>query len=285
MRRNLLLLLFLCNGSLAYSQGDFTSAKEQQIIAKRHIKQITCYYFANAAKTADSILVDSMGFYKTGLLLKQTNNYRYNNEYGTDSRLVKQTLVTLGGSDSEVVVFEYDLKGNMILRETVRKFQHTESEYPDFTRHRFEYGPKNELLREYWVNSKTQSVQMHRYKYLYTGLDADMKKQVNFYDGKDQLIFTKKYYKNDVVKDYSVDNGKITYAAESVLNSNGDLLRFTDHYHMNEDDMLLVQKMGHGMIRHETITEIYKYDRFGFCTEKITYKNNKPVCYYKWYFK
>jgi hypothetical protein len=284
MKRNLFLLLFLCVGHIVFAQGDFTSTREQRIIAKRHIKQITCYYFADAAKPGDSVLVDSLGFYKTGLCLKQTNNYRYSNEYGAKTRLVKQTVTTKDGSDQNITMFEYDARGNIILAETVKRWQHIKSPYPDFTQHRFEYGPRHELLREYWTNFKGQSIQKQRYEYLYKGLDKDMEKVVNFYDDKDQLTFTKKYYKNRVVKDYSIDNGKSTFAAESVLNRNGDLLRFINHYHMNEDDIHSVEKMGHGMIRRETLTEVYKYDKYGFCTKKETYKNDKLINYYIWHF-
>jgi len=275
MKRNLLLLLFLCVGRMAFAQGDFTSAREQRIIAKRHIKQITCYYFANAAKPTDSVLVDSLGFYKTGICLKQSNIYRYCNEYGAKNRLVKQTVTTKEKSDQTITMFTYDARGNMILAETVKRWQHIHTPYPDFTQHRFEYGLKNELLREYWTTFKGQSIQKQRYEYVYKGLETEFKKVVNFYDEKDQLTFTKKYFKNGTVKDYSIDNGKSTFAAESVLNRNGDLLKFTDHYHFDTD---------RAKAKRETITEVYKYDRYGFCTKKETYKNDKLINYYNWYF-
>ncbi|MEO6521283.1 MAG: hypothetical protein ABIN91_06395 [Mucilaginibacter sp.] len=286
MKRSLFLLIFLCVAHTAlFAQGDFTSIREQRIIAKRHIKQIICYYFANATEPGDSVLVDSIGFYKTGICLKQSNVYHYSNEYGAKGRLIKQTITTKDESDQSITMFDYDARGNMIMAETVKRWQHTQSLYPDYTQHHFEYGSKNEVLREYWTTLKGQSIQRQRYKYTYTGLGAGMKKVVEFYDEEGHLIFVKKYDKDGRVKDYSVDNGKITFAAESVLNPNGDLLKFTNHYHLNEDDLRSVEKMGHGLIRHETVTEIYKYDKYGFCTQKETYKNNKLIDYYKWYFK
>lgn len=286
MKLSLFAFFTLGISHLALAQGTFTGAKEQHIIAKKHIKQITCYWFKNVATPNDSVLVDSMLFYKTGLLLKQYNNsYAYNYEYDTKARLIKETMRTSDNSDSKVTMFNYDNKENMILSETVKKWEHTQSLYPDFVLHYFEYGSKNQVLHEYWKDLKGKVIERQRYKYIITGLEKGLVKIVEFYDENDRLTFIKKYYKDGLVKDYSIDNGKTTHVAESILNQNHDLVKFTNFYHLDENDMKQAVRDGHGMVNRDTLTEIYKYNRLGFCSEKLTYKHNKLAEILKWYFK
>lgn len=286
MKLPMLVLLALGIGHFCMAQGDLTGIKQQRIIAKQRIKTITCYSFNSAARRTDSILIDSMVFSKKGLMLKQyTNGYIYANAYNAKGMLVKQTMHTLDDLDTTVTMFHYDTKGNMVLSETVKKWDHTSSLYPDFTQHYFEYGPKGQILHEYWKDPKGKVIERQRYKYITNRLEKGVIKVVEFYDEKNAPVFFKKYYKNGLVKDYSIDNGKITFAAQSILNPNHDLLKFTDYYHLNDEDQKQVARDGHGLIRRDTLTEIYKYNKLGFCSQKLIYVHNKLTEIQKWYFK
>jgi hypothetical protein len=292
MKIYLPMLLLLCLSCFAVAQGDFGSAKQQQVIATKHIRQIVSYFY-DEKRPGDSTLIESLVFNKAGLCLSQKLiDYTYSNEYDVKGRLKRQITISKNGQDSTVSIFKYDDAGNRIQSQVIKKWLHTQIKYrddnihtEDYTIHKFDYGPQKELLREYAVDTKGQVHQVNRYQYVYAGLAPDLEKEVNFYDAKDQLIYLKKYDRNLGVKDYSVDNGKQTFVSESILNANHDLLKFVNHMHLNEEDWQLVATMGHGMIRRETITEVYDYDEDGLCIKKATYNGDKVVSYVKWYFK
>lgn len=287
MKKTLLaIVIFLSTGHFVFAQSDFTSIYAQRTLAKQHITQIRCYWFKNAAKPDEAVLTDSLVFNDKGLcLLRKTTSYTYSYVYNAKGTILQQITKGKNKSDSTITVFRYDKKGNLILSADIHRAADIKNAYPEYALHKFEYGNHNELLREYWVNVKGQQIQRQRYKYITVGLDPSVEKVVNFYDERDKLTFIKKYYKNYQVKDYSMDNGKLTFVAESFLNKKHDLDTFTDYYHLPEVGMRVIDLTGHPNLKRDTLTEVYKYTDMGFCSEKVLYIHNKQVESYKWYFK
>ncbi|TFF33590.1 hypothetical protein [Mucilaginibacter psychrotolerans] len=271
------------NPSIA--QTDFESKASRKIIVKYKIKEIVSYLSPEEGKPGDSIPVDNMFFDKHGVCIrKTTNNYTDIFYYNSKKQKVKQVYIGKNQTDSTVIIFEYDDRGNMILSKKIRTSQ--DDKFKDlYFIHQFTYNSDNEVLTDVWIDRKGEIQNSEKREYFPAEPNSGIQKVVKYYDMYGRAYQIKKSYTDCRIITYDIGDTVNTVSYEQFLDKDQKIVKVINHRHFGPHAFDMVEKMGHGIIPTTTVTEFYRYNEYGLCSERSTYREGKLIEKQTWYYR
>ena len=298
MRRLLIYMLLIFTSCATFAQTYFDIAIKRKHIAEYKIKEKSYYeYTVINGKVLDSTLTMQESFDPKGYLTETKSRYLeivYN--YDANGNLTKE-IHKIKNKEFEIILFKYDLKGNMIeqktfvgLPESRDKYDLNKSKY--ISTIKYDYNVDNELIRGYSINSNGLISQYFRYEYKTKGLGKDVKRIVNRYYEKDTLKSIEVFYKNNSSKRYIVEKGKRKLDSESFFNVKHQIIKATEYnyiQHHRDDrsirDILKSKEAPPKQSIRSVANRFYVYNKNGDESELLTYKNEQLAEEMKFYYK
>lgn len=240
--------------------------------------------YPEEGKPGDSILVDQMFFNNDGLCISEiTLDYSSKYHYDVKGQKIKDVYKGINKEDESVIIFKYDEKGNMIFSEKI-KASKDEPLGEVYFKHQFTYNTDNEVLRDTWLNRNGEIQTTEKREYLPAELDSGVIKVIRYYDINGHPDRIQKKYANGRIVMYNIGVTKNTVRYEQFLDDNKKVVKVIDYRHMGPHAADQVKEFGHGIILFTTVTELYKYNAYGLCSEKLTYQSGILIEKQTWHY-